>query len=170
MTVAALIHPSGSRQMALQSRTRPLRLTSRVDMKHQAGNVLPICSICVSLEEAQIRHEMLLIVACQGLNGWSQIGTSRIERRTPHGPCPCSKTPPQQGSHRRMATSLSKNEALVILSVRKSRLRRRPFHQIRPRVAADDAAYGPQNREISLVTACGEGRCTGSPFCWLLQC
>jgi ABC transporter substrate binding protein len=41
-------------------------------------------------------------------------------------------------------------------SSEKSRLRRRPFHQIRPRVATDGAAYGPQNPEIPLVTPLAE--------------
>src|SRR6478736_2345458 len=160
--------------MALQSRTRTLRLTPRIDMKHLARNVLPICSICVSIEETQIRHEMLLIVACQKLNGWSQIRTSGIERRTPHDICLCSKTPQHQGSHGTMATSFNGNEVLVILLVGKYRLKRerpalpRAISSNWTRVAAPHTGHKILSK-ISAVSARGQGRCVALRFHWLLH-
>jgi hypothetical protein len=35
-------------------------------MKHQSCDVLPIYAISISVEETQIRHEMLLVVVRQG--------------------------------------------------------------------------------------------------------
>src|SRR5262249_24383677 len=58
----------------------------------------------------------------RSLSGTQRLEPDRnIEDRAADSawPCPCSKTPPQQGSHGRMATSLSKNEGLVIFAVRK---------------------------------------------------
>jgi hypothetical protein len=78
-----------------------------------------------------------------------------------------------------MATSLSKNEALVILSVKKVPSdKKSPPGFAAGRFIKFGRASPPMVphtghkilSKILLVSACGEGRFTGSPFCWLLQC
>jgi hypothetical protein len=70
--------------MALPDAPSPQRLLGRIDLQDDLGDLAPIGAVDFSVEQAQIRNEVLLIVPCQNGFGWSQVGDGRVERRLLH--------------------------------------------------------------------------------------
>jgi hypothetical protein len=74
MPVPGLRHPLGSREMALPDALSTLGLFLRINLQHDARNLSPIGTLCVGVEQAQIGHEMLLVVSRQKRLDWSGVG------------------------------------------------------------------------------------------------
>jgi len=63
MLEAARSHPLGSREMAFPDALGPLRFFTRLDLQHNFRDLAPIGTFRIGVEQAQIDHQMLLIVA-----------------------------------------------------------------------------------------------------------
>src|SRR5258708_6479591 len=85
MTIAALGHPFGARQVALPGTLGAFGLALRIDVQNDVGNLAPIGSFGIGVKETQIRYKMLLIVAGQNRLRRSGIRYGRIEWRLGHG-------------------------------------------------------------------------------------
>jgi hypothetical protein len=66
--------------MALPDTFSPQRLFIGVNFQNDFRDLSPIGSFALGVEQAQISHEVLLIVPCQDGFGRSQIGYGRVER------------------------------------------------------------------------------------------
>jgi hypothetical protein len=77
-------HPLGTSQVALPGAARPLGLSRRVDVQDDAGHLYPICALRISIEEAEVRHQMLPIVRRQKVTERRVIRDIRIKRRLLH--------------------------------------------------------------------------------------
>ena len=65
MSIPDLSHPLGSREMAFPDALSPLRFFTRIDLQDDSRDLSPIGTFSVGVEQAQIGHEVLLVVACQ---------------------------------------------------------------------------------------------------------
>jgi len=79
-----LRHPLGACQVAFPGTARTGRLTCRIDMQDEAGDLGPICAFRICIEEPQVRNEVLFVVGRQSLGAGSRVGDGWIERRLSH--------------------------------------------------------------------------------------
>jgi len=68
--VAALGHPMRARQVAFEAAPRSLFLASGIAMQNDLGYLGPICAVPLGIQQAQIGHEMRLVIQ-------SDVGTVR---------------------------------------------------------------------------------------------
>ena len=85
MTITALGHPFGAREVTLPGTPGAFGLAIRIDVQNHLCDFAPICPFGIGVKETQIRHKMLFIVAGQNGLGRSGIGYRRIEWRLGHG-------------------------------------------------------------------------------------
>ena len=50
MSIAALCHPLGSREMALPALLSVLRIVSYIEAQHNPGDLPPVCTVCIGIE------------------------------------------------------------------------------------------------------------------------
>ena len=68
--VAALGHPMRARQVTFEAAPRSLLLASGIAMQNDLGYLGPICAVPLGIQQAQIGHEMRLVIQ-------SDVGTVR---------------------------------------------------------------------------------------------
>jgi hypothetical protein len=54
--------------MSLVNRFGPLRLSVRIDLKDDGGNLPPICAFRNGVEQAEISHEVPLVIISDGVS------------------------------------------------------------------------------------------------------
>jgi len=89
-----LSHPFGAGQVAIESMSCTIRFTIRVNVQHDPGNLSPVGSGRVGVEQTKVRNNVLLIVHRQRRVGRRRIVDIGIERpglRTSITPSPCSE-------------------------------------------------------------------------------
>src|SRR5450631_1430237 len=84
MSIAMLSHPFGAGQVAIESMSCTIRFTIRVNVQHDPGNLSPVGSGSVGVEQAKVRNNVLLIVHRQRRVGRRRIIDIGIERRLLH--------------------------------------------------------------------------------------
>ena len=62
MLVTGFSHPAGAGKVTFPCPFRPVRLSFRVDVKHDAGDFAPICTFGFRIEQSQIGHEALFVI------------------------------------------------------------------------------------------------------------
>jgi hypothetical protein len=62
MPVAMLGHPYCAREMTLPGAPCPLGFTGWIDVQHDSRHFRPIGAFSVGIKQAQIRHEMFVVV------------------------------------------------------------------------------------------------------------
>jgi hypothetical protein len=67
---------------------RPIRLTVRIDVQDDFRDFLPVCTIAVGIEEAEVRDYVLLIVGRECIGLRRCIGHIRIKWRLLHDVSP----------------------------------------------------------------------------------
>ncbi|PIT00842.1 hypothetical protein TSA1_08745 [Bradyrhizobium nitroreducens] len=77
-------HPLGAQEMTLVCIARTVRLAIRIDMQDYSCDFPPVGSLVISLQEPQVRHNVLLIIRCQRWLCRSQVSQRRIELRGLH--------------------------------------------------------------------------------------
>ena len=80
MTVSLLCHPFRAGQVAIERSSRTSRLKFRIKVEHKSGDLAPIRTLAVGIEQPQIGDDVLLVVGRQGRIGRRQIGNVRIKR------------------------------------------------------------------------------------------
>ena len=70
--------------MTVKRMSRAIRFAVRVNMQYNSRDLTPIGTLGVGIEQAQISHQMFLIVACQCRGSWRRVGNIGIEGRAPH--------------------------------------------------------------------------------------
>jgi hypothetical protein len=65
MAITVLRHPFRTGQMATPRTLCPIRFALWVDVQDDFCHLLPVCPVCVGVEQAQIGDEMRLVVARQ---------------------------------------------------------------------------------------------------------
>jgi hypothetical protein len=60
--VAALGHPMRARQVTFEAAPRSLLLASGIAMQNDLGYLGPICAVPLGIQQAQIGHEMRLVI------------------------------------------------------------------------------------------------------------
>ena len=78
--VAMLGHPLGARQVTLPRVARPLGMFEGINVQDDPRYFGPIRTICVGIEQTEIRDEMLVVVSSQIVSLWSVVGYGRVER------------------------------------------------------------------------------------------
>ena len=68
--VAPLGHPMRARQVTFEAAPRSLLLASGIAMQDDPGHLGPICAVPLGIQQAQIGHEMRLVIQ-------SDVGTVR---------------------------------------------------------------------------------------------
>jgi hypothetical protein len=58
-----LRHPAGTAKMALPGAPRTPRLPRRIDMQNNSGNFLPVGTLSLGVEQAQVRYRVPLVVS-----------------------------------------------------------------------------------------------------------
>jgi hypothetical protein len=84
MSIALLSHPFGAGQVTIESMSCTIRFTIRVNVQHDPGNLLPVGSGRVGVEQTKIRDYVLLIIHRQRRVGRRRIVDIWIERRFLH--------------------------------------------------------------------------------------
>lgn len=84
ISIAMFGHPFGSRQMAIMRMPRAFRFTIRVNMQNDPSDPAPVGAFGVSVKQAQVSHQMLLVVGSQRRVGWRDVGNNGIKRRVRH--------------------------------------------------------------------------------------
>src|SRR5450631_4052758 len=84
MSIAMLSHPFGASQVAIESMSCTIRFTIRVNVQHYPGNLSPVGSGSVGVEQTKVRNDVLLIVHRQRRVGRRRIVDIGIERRLLH--------------------------------------------------------------------------------------
>src|SRR5215472_17550380 len=74
MAVAAFGHPAGTRQVRGPGPVRALVLLRRIDVENDPRDLLPVCAFGLGVEQTQIRHEVLLVVAGEYPAAGSGVG------------------------------------------------------------------------------------------------
>jgi hypothetical protein len=85
MAISVFRHPFCAGQVAVERRSCTSGFKSRINMEHKPGDLAPIRTFAVSVEQAQIGDDVLLVVSGQGRIYRRQVGNVRIERRFFHG-------------------------------------------------------------------------------------
>lgn len=67
--------------MGLPGKVGTCWLNLGVDLKNDSSDLLPVGAVFFGIEEAQIGHQMLFIVAGQDRSRWCGVGHGRAERR-----------------------------------------------------------------------------------------
>ena len=73
MSIAMLSHPFGAGQVTIESMSCTIRFTIRVNVQHDPGNLSPVGSGRVGVEQTKVRNNVLLIVHRQ-----RRVGRRRI--------------------------------------------------------------------------------------------
>ena len=82
--VAVFGHPLRPREMALPGASRPLGLIGWIDVQHDPGDVRPVGTFGVRIEQTQIGDEMFLVVPGQISRRRGLVGNRGVERRLGH--------------------------------------------------------------------------------------
>ena len=85
MAITAFPHPFGAGEMTFPDTPCAFGLAIRIDVQNDLCDFAPICPVGIGVQEPQIRHKMLFIVASQNGLHRSGIGYRRIEWRLGHG-------------------------------------------------------------------------------------
>ena len=88
MLIAVLCHPAGSRQVRVPGPARSIGLAHRIDMEDDPSNFSPVSPFRVRIEQTQIRHEMLFVVAREDAGARSGVGNGRVKRWRLHSSVP----------------------------------------------------------------------------------
>ena len=70
MTIAVLRYPTRSRQVRLPRAPRSVWLAVGIDVQHELGDFPPIGALLIGVQEAQIGHEVLLVITSQDAIRW----------------------------------------------------------------------------------------------------
>jgi hypothetical protein len=81
MPVAMCGHPFGASQMTLPGAPRPIGLTGRIDVQHDAGHFGPIRTFGVGIKQTQIRDEVVVVIVGQTVGRGGLVGNRGIEGR-----------------------------------------------------------------------------------------
>lgn len=73
MSIADLSHPLRSREMAFPDALSPLRLFTRIDLQDDSRDLSPIGAFALGIQQAEVGHEVLLVVARQKRLVWSGV-------------------------------------------------------------------------------------------------
>src|SRR3977135_525993 len=84
MSIAMVSHPFGAGQVTIESMSCAIRFTIRVNVQHDPGNLSPVGSGRVGVEQTKVRDNVLLIVHRQLRVGRRRIVDIWIERRFLH--------------------------------------------------------------------------------------
>src|SRR3981081_3143842 len=84
MSIAMLSHPFGAGQVTIESMSSTIRFTFRVNVQHDPGNLSPVGSGRIGVEQTKVRNNVLLIVHRQRHVGRRRIVDIWIERRFLH--------------------------------------------------------------------------------------
>ena len=84
MPIATFSHPFGAGQVTIESMSCTIRFTIRVNVQHDPGNLSPVGSGRVGVEQTKVRDNVLLIVHRQRRVGRRRIVDIGIERRLLH--------------------------------------------------------------------------------------
>jgi hypothetical protein len=79
-----LCHPFGAGQVTIESMSCTIRFAIRVNVQHDPGNLSPVGSSRVGVEQTKVRNNVLLIVHRQRGVGRRRIVDIWIERRFLH--------------------------------------------------------------------------------------
>jgi hypothetical protein len=82
--VIQLVHPPRTRQVRFPRAFGADWLGDGIDLQYQLGDFLPICSFLFGIQQAQIGHGVLFIIAGQDEISWRRVGNGRIERWSLH--------------------------------------------------------------------------------------
>jgi len=74
VSVAAFGHPASARQMRGPGPVRALGLLRRIDVENDPRDLVPVCSFGLGIEQTQIRHEVLLVIAGDHAAAGSGVG------------------------------------------------------------------------------------------------
>ena len=55
-----------------------ITLSYRINMQHKPRHFAPVCTLCIRIEQAQVRYNVLLVVHCQDGIRRCNIGNVRI--------------------------------------------------------------------------------------------
>ena len=92
MPIAVLGHPTGSAQVRVPDPARSIGLACRIDMEDDQSNLSPVSPFRVRIEQTQIRHEMLFVVAREDAGAGSGVGNRRVKRWCLHASVPTKST------------------------------------------------------------------------------
>lgn len=81
VSVAAFAHPASARQMRGPGPVCALRLLRGIDVENDPRELLPVCAFGLGVEQTQIRHEVLLVIAGEHAAAGSGVGDRWVERR-----------------------------------------------------------------------------------------
>src|SRR5450631_2945938 len=84
MSIAMLGHPFGAGQVTIEGTSCTIMFTIRVNVQHDPGNLAPVGSGRVGVEQTKVRNNVLLIVHRQRRVGRRRIVDIGIERRLLH--------------------------------------------------------------------------------------
>src|SRR6516165_8654721 len=84
MPIAAFGHPASARQVSGPGPVRALGLLRGIDMENDPRDLMPVCAFGLGVEQAQIRHEVLLVIAGEHAAAGSGVGDRRVYRRRLH--------------------------------------------------------------------------------------
>ena len=57
-----------------------ITLSYRINMQHKPRHFAPVCTLCIRIEQAQVRYNVLLVVHCEGGIRRRNIGNVGIWR------------------------------------------------------------------------------------------
>src|SRR6516164_7144440 len=66
--------------MAVECMSRAIRLAVGINVQNDPRDLVPVCALCVGIEQPQVSHQMFLIVTRQGRNRWRHVGNVGVER------------------------------------------------------------------------------------------
>jgi hypothetical protein len=81
VSVSVFHHPSCSGEMRLPGKVGASRLGLGVDLKNDSSDLLPVGAVLFGIEQTQIDHQMLFVVAGQDGGCWRGVGNGRAARR-----------------------------------------------------------------------------------------
>ncbi|KRQ98411.1 hypothetical protein CP49_10820 [Bradyrhizobium valentinum] len=81
MAIAMICHPSGASQMALEGAARALRVAFGIDVKNDSCNFPPVRVVSISIQQPEIRDDVLLVIGRQHGIIRCQVRNIGIKRR-----------------------------------------------------------------------------------------
>ena len=95
-------HPFGAREMAFEGTTGPFGFARWIDVQDDPRHFRPVRAFSVGIEQAQIGHEMLVVISGQIAGRGGLVGNPAIEWRRRHDCVRCaSPGGAEAGSNRR---------------------------------------------------------------------
>src|ERR1700728_1601778 len=92
MPVAVLRHPTSSRQVGGPGSACPIWLACRIYVKDDQGNLAPIRPLGIRIKQAQICHEVLLVVTREGAGAGGGVRYRRVKWWRLHVSVPTKST------------------------------------------------------------------------------